>query len=152
VIRVKISDPRVLETLYDGGDVRWWCEATGNGRYVVFDNDRDIFVAPAGRSAARIKISFRQSCRPCAAPDNRVAWLPAPHTRYLIYDAVTGKPLGQLAAPPGEQIYRLNWSNHPDFAVHMFGSDENHRINVRRISDGAHLFAGYGWDPDLWVD
>jgi hypothetical protein len=152
VIMVGIEDPTVIRTAYDRGDVKWWCEITGNGRYVVVDNDRDVYVAPVGRSGERIKISERQSCRPCAAPDNRVAWLPAPHTRYLIFDAATGQPLPDLLAPPGEEIYRLNWSNHPDFAVHMYGSAHNLRMTVRRVSDGGSVFIGHGWDPDLWVD
>jgi hypothetical protein len=152
IILVKIDDPSITRTVYSGGNVVDWCEMTGNGKYVVYDTGSDIFVSPTADSSRRIKISHRQSCRPCAAPDNRVAWLGIPHDRYWIYNAVNGEPIGELMAPPGEQIYRLNWSNLPDFAVHMFGSEANQRMHVRRISTGERLFIGYGWDPDLWVE
>ncbi|MCK4943062.1 MAG: hypothetical protein KAS65_05760, partial [Candidatus Aminicenantes bacterium] len=152
IIMINISDPSITKTIYNGGDVKWWCEVTGNGKYVVYDTGTDIYVTPVEDRSLAIKISRRQSCRPCAAPDNRVAWLPASHIRYHIFNAVNGQPLGKLLAPPNEGIYRLNWSNHPDFAVHMFGSAENQRMHVRRISTGGRVFIGYGWDPDLWVE
>ena len=152
VILVDISNPSLAQTIYRGGDVLWWCELTGNGKYVVVDTGRDIYVAPRDHHSGRIKISHGQSCRPCAAPDNRVAWLPGSHTRYLIFSAVNGHPLGKILAPKNEGIYRLNWSNHPDFAAHMYGSGNNQRLHVRRISTGGYVFIGHGWDPDLWVD
>jgi hypothetical protein len=151
IIMVNIIDPTLVKTLYSGGDVKWWCELTGTGEYVVFDTGSDIFVAPVSKMANPVKISKGQSCRPCAAPDNRVAWLPASHTFYRIFKAENGRPLGKLLAPPREGIYRLNWSNHPDFAVHMYGSAENQKMHVRRISTGEFVWIGSGWDPDLWV-
>jgi hypothetical protein len=151
VILVRISDPTVTRVAYGGRNVRLHCEITGNGRTVVYDDDRDIYVTPFGSSDKGIRISKGQSCRPCAAPDDRVAWLPTPHTRYLIHRASDGLFLAALNAPPGEEIYRLNWSNDPDFAAHMFGSDSNNRMHLRKISTGAALFIGEGWDPDLWV-
>ncbi|MCP4155647.1 MAG: hypothetical protein GY757_48430 [bacterium] len=150
VIAVNIQDPTLVKTLYSGGDVEKHCEITGDG-YVVYDNDSDIYVTPAYSNSPGIKISFGQSCRPCASPGNRVAWLTVPHSKYFIHDAVTGKRLGELPAPEGEELYRLNWSNHPDFAVHMFGSRGNCRIHIRKISTGESLFIANGWDPDLWL-
>lgn len=152
IIMINISDPSITKTIYNGGDVKWWCEVTGNGKYVVYDTGNDIYVTPVEDRSIPIKISRRQSCRPCAAPDNRVAWLPASHTNYQIFNAENGKSIQKLLAPANEGIYRLNWSNHPDFAVHMFGSAENQRMHVRRISMGGRVFIGYGWDPDLWVE
>ncbi|MCK4836950.1 MAG: hypothetical protein KAT17_09940, partial [Candidatus Aminicenantes bacterium] len=152
VILVNISNPSITRTVYRGGDVKWWCEITGTGKYVVVDTGSDIYVAPTENHSQRIKISRRQSCRPCAAPDNRVAWLPASHTRYHIFNAVNGHPLGKLLAPPNEGIYRLNWSNHHDFAVHMYGSADNQRMHARRLSTGEFVWIGHGWDPDLWVE
>jgi hypothetical protein len=152
VILVNISNPAITQTIYRGGDVEWWCEVTGTGKYVVVDTGRDVYVAPSNSDSRRIKISFGQSCRPCAAPDNRVAWLPGSHTHYLLFNAVNGHPLGKLLAPKNEGIYRLNWSNHPDFAIHMYGSGSNQRMHVRRISTGGYVFIGHGWDPDLWVE
>lgn len=151
VILVKVSDPSMVKTAYSGGNVVLHCEITGNGNYVVYDDDRDIYVTPFGSSAKGIKISSGQSCRPCAAPDGRAAWLPIPHDRYKIYNTANGRFLKDLLAPEGEEIYRLNWSNHPDFAVHMFGSRGNTKMHVRKISTGEALFIGYGWDPDLFL-
>jgi hypothetical protein len=124
---------------------------TGTGNYVVYDDDSDIYVVPFGSSEPGIRISEGQSCRPCAAADDRVAWLPSPHNKYRVHDATNGKFLQDLNAPEGEEIYRLNWSNDPDFAVHMFGSSGNTRIQVRKISSRQYIFIGHGWDPDLWV-
>ena len=73
------------------------------------------------------------------------------HRFYLIHDARTGRQVGVLKAPDGEEIYRMNWSNHPDWAVHMYGSEGNARMHVRRISTGEALYIGTGWDPDLWI-
>ncbi|NIM16577.1 MAG: hypothetical protein GTO45_31735 [Candidatus Aminicenantes bacterium] len=151
VILVNVSNPSVVKTAYGGGDVEKHCEITGTGRYVVYDDGSNIYTTPFGGSVKGIKISEGQSCRPCASPDDRAAWLPVPHTRYKIYDASTGKFLGDLQPPPGEELYRLNWSNHPDFAAHMFGSRGDTKMHVRKISTGEHVFIGYGWDPDLWV-
>jgi hypothetical protein len=152
VILVKVSDPAVVRTAYGGGDVEKHCEITGTGKYVVYDDGSDIYVTRFGGSSKGIKISEGQSCRPCASPDDRAAWLPVPHTRYHIYNASDGRFLGDLLAPPGEELYRLNWSNLPDFAVHMFGSRGDTRMHVRKISTGGNVFIGYGWDPDLWVE
>ncbi|MCK4765862.1 MAG: hypothetical protein KAW12_26920 [Candidatus Aminicenantes bacterium] len=161
VIQVKINDPTVVKTVYAGGDVVKHCEMTGTGTHIVYARKRDIFVAAVGSKSKEEsrKISHGQSCRPCAAPDNRVAWLPVPHERYFIHDATSGKETGVLHAPPPpppppkkREIYRLNWSNHPDFAVHMYGSECIEYIHVRRISTGEHLFIGSGWDPDLWIE
>jgi hypothetical protein len=150
VILVKIADPRVVKIAYDGGDVEKHCEITGEN-HVVYDNGSDIYVTPAFSGSKGNKISWGQSCRPCASPDNRAAWLTVPHLKYFMFDAGTGKSLGALEAPEGEELYRLNWSNHPDFAVHMFGSRGNDKMQVRRIGTGGNVFIGYGWDPDLWV-
>ena len=81
-----------------------------------------------------------------------MAWLAHGHTHYQIHRAGDGIPCGQLKAPPGEEIYRLNWSNHRDFGVHMYGSQGNTRMHVRKISTGDFIYIGEGWDPDLWVD
>lgn len=154
VILVKVFDPSEVKVAYSGGDVKWHCELTGTGKYVVFfDGSRSssIFVRPFGSSSKGKSISMEQSCRPCAAPDDRVAWLPAPHVKYHIHDASNGQFLGDLSAPPGEELYRLNWSNHPDFAAHMFGSRGNTRMYVRKVSTGGYVYIGCGWDPDLWV-
>lgn len=155
MIMVDMADPRKTRLVYGGGNVHLHGELTGTGEYVVFADKGSVFVAPVGtlsKDGAR-KISIGQGCRPCAAPDNRVAWLPEPHKRYWICDAATGECRGELPGPPPEEIYRLNWSNRPDFAVHMAGSDRpgNDRIHVRRLSTGESLFIGNGWDPDLWV-
>lgn len=150
VILVNAADPGMVKIAYSGGDVEKHCEITGTGKYVVYDNDSDICVAPFGTGRG-ITISGGQSCRPCASPDNRVAWLPSPHTRYRIHDAVRGAFLKDLPAPKNQEIYRMNWSNLPDFAVHMYGSRGNTRIHVRKISTGEALFVCYGWDPDLFV-
>lgn len=154
VIMVKISDPAVVKTVYSGGDVVKHCEMTGTGQYIVYARRRDVFVVRVGSRSVENsrKISQGQSCRPCAAPDYRVAWLPVPHYKYIIHDARNGEQIGVLDAPPGEEIYRLNWSNHPDFAAHMYGSRGNERIHVRRISTGEYLFIENGWDPDLWIE
>ena len=152
IILVKISNPLILRTVHKGGNVTKHCEITGNGKYLVYVYGRHIYLTRAWSHSPGKKISERQACRPCAAPDNRVAWLPAPHYAYIIHDAVNGKRMGELKAPEGEEIYRLNWSNDPDFAVHMFGSRGNTRIHVRKVSTGDNIFIGSGWDPDLWVE
>lgn len=155
LIMVDLADPQKTRSIYGGGNVHLHGELTGTGEYVVFSTNDSVFLAPFGTlsQAGARKISIGQGCRPCAAPDNRVAWLPEPHKRYWIYHAATGKPCGELPAPPHEEIYRLNWSNQPDFAVHMAGCDRPgyDRIHIRRISTSESLFIGTGWDPDLWV-
>jgi len=151
VILVSISDPAVVRTAHAGGDVKKHCEITGSGRFVVYDDGARIRVAPFGGKGGGMAISSGQSCRPCASPDDRAAWLPSPHDRYRIYSASSGGFLGDLLAPPGEDMYRLNWSNRPDFAVHADGAGAAPRMHARRVSSGAHLFIGNGWDPDLWV-
>ncbi|MFC2155943.1 hypothetical protein ACFLRB_05600 [Acidobacteriota bacterium] len=154
VLLVKISNPAIVITVYGGGDVVKHCEMTGAGKYIVYARRRDVFVVREGSASAKNSrlISTGQGCRFCAVPDNRVAWLPIPHSEYMIHNARDGKQTGVLPAPPGEEIYRLNWSNHPDFAVHMYGSRGSERMHIRRISTGEYLFIGNGWDPDLWVE
>ncbi|MBN2346437.1 MAG: hypothetical protein JXO51_08585 [Candidatus Aminicenantes bacterium] len=151
VILVKVSDPAVVRTAFAGGRVAKHCEITGSGRFVVYDDGVGIFVALFGATERGRRISRGQSCRPCAAADDRAAWLPSPHDRYCIFDAADGRFLGDLMAPPGEKIYRLNWSNLPDFAVHMDDTRTDARMHARRIATGESLFLGSGWDPDLWV-
>lgn len=151
VILVNVTDPAVVKTAYAGGDVQKHCEITGTGRFVVYDDGSHIYAVPFGGKDKGIRLSQGQSCRPCAAADDRAAWLPSPHDRYRIFQAATGRFLGDLMAPPGEEIYRLNWSNAADFAVHADGAGSAVRVHVRKISTGAYLFVGYGWDPDLWV-
>jgi hypothetical protein len=151
VILVSVTDPAVTRTAYGGGNVRKHCEITGSGRFIVYDDGGAIHVVPFGGRGPGLRISRGQSCRPCAAADDRAAWLPERHDRYRIFRAHDGRFLGDLPAPPGEQIYRLNWSNLADFAIHMYGSDGNTRMHVRKISSGGYLFIGRGWDPDLWV-
>lgn len=154
VIQVSMANPAFTRLAYGGGDVEKHCEITGTGRYVVYAAGWDVFTVPVGCKSKdkSVKISTGQSCRPCAAPDNRVAWLPSPHDRYWIHDASSGQRLGALHAPEGEEIYRLNWSNQPDFAVHMYGSRGNERMHVRKVSTGESLYIGSGWDPDLWIE
>jgi hypothetical protein len=151
VILVKVSDPSEVKVAYSGGDVELHCEVTGTGKYVVYDDGSDIYVTTFGSPGKGLKISTGQSCRPCASPDDRAAWLPVPHVKYHIYDAANGRFLGDLNAPSGEELYRLNWSNEPDFAVHMFGSQGNTRMHVRKVGTGEYVYIGCGWDPDLWV-
>jgi len=151
---VNLADTKIVKLLYMGGDIKKHCELTGTGNYLVYSDGDDIFSVPRGTKSrnSNYKISKGQSCRPCAAPDDRVAWLPNPHDRYWIHHAATGENLGALHAPEDEEIYRLNWSNHPDFAVHMYGSRGNERMHVRKISTGESIYIGCGWDPDLWVE
>ncbi len=152
VILVQIQDNTNLKTIYSGGNVKNWCEVTGNGKFVVFHDGSDTFVNESFSKKNGIKISTGQSCRPCAAPDNKVGWLPAPHIKYQIYDGKTGDFLFNINPPENEEIYRLNWSNHKNFAVHMYGSRGNNRMNIRKVHNGKNIFIGYGWDPDLWVE
>jgi len=155
IIQVNISNPSIVNTLYSGGNISNWCEITGNGKYLIYDAlGRKVCVSPTGSKSKTeaINLSGKQICRPCAAPDNRVAALMAPHIKYNIYDPSNGKLIGALHAPEGEELYRLNWSNDPDFAAHMYGSRGNERMHVRKISTGEWVFIGHGWDPDLWVE
>ncbi len=151
VILVNPENPAEVKTAYPGEDVDLHCEMTGDG-YLVFDDGPDIYALKAFGPGKPIKISYGQSCRPCAAPDGRVAWLTVPHVKYLLHNAQNGKLIQEIPAPPGEELYRLNWSNHPDFAAHMFGSRGDDRMNVRKISTGQALFIGWGWDPDVFVE
>jgi hypothetical protein len=152
VILVNISRPKVVKIAYGGGNVELHCEITGTGRYVVYDDGADIYVTPFGRIEKGIKISTGQSCRPCAAPDDRAAWLSSDHGRYHIYNAANGQFQGNLNAPPHEELYRLNWSNIPNFAVHMYGSRGNTKMYVRKVNTGEYVYIGCGWDPDLWIN
>ncbi len=151
VILVSVSDPAAMRTAHGAGDVKKHCEITGSGRFVVYYDGRQIRTAPFGGREPGRRVSQGQGCRPCAAVDDRAAWLPWPHDRYRIVHAADGRFLKDLPAPPGEEIYRLNWSNLPQFAVHMFGHKGNTRMHVRNVDTGAALFIGCGWDPDLWV-
>lgn len=157
VLMIDTKVPHGVRWLYRGGDVKRWCEMTGDGRHLVFWDGRDVrlasiqsfdFSKPVTSSR---RISSGQACRPAAAPRDWVAWLPSPHTHYNVYDARFGKPLAPIKAPPGEEIYRLNWSNDPDYVVHMYGSTGNTRMHVQRLSTGQRLYVGEGWDPDLWI-
>jgi hypothetical protein len=151
IILVGVSDPAVVRIAFGGGHVEKHCEITGTGRFVVYDDGANIYVAPFGGKDKGTRISRGENCRPCAAADDRAAWLPSPHSRYRIFQAANGRFFGDLPAPPGEEIYRLNWSNLADFAVHMFGSTGNLRMHVRKVATGGYFFIGCGWDPDLWV-
>ena len=153
VIRVNISKPSEVKTVYGGSNVKNWCEMTGTGKYVVYFDGSNVNVTSAGSSDKGKRISSGQSCRPCAAPDDRAAWLQNPHTKYHIHNAKTGASMGALKAPSGEEIYRMNWSNLPDYAAHMDGSEsaQKRRMHVRKISNGAKAYIGIGWDPDLWA-
>ncbi len=151
VILVGVSDPRNWLTAHGAGDVDKFCEVTGDGRFVVYDDGSQVRVAPFAGRRPGLAISRGQSCRPSASPVDRVAWLAAAHDRYRIHAAADGRFIGDLLAPPGEEIYRLSWSNLPDFAVHMFGSKGNTRMHVRQVGTGEALFIGCGWDPDLWL-
>jgi hypothetical protein len=153
VILVKVSEPSVVKVAYKGGNVQLHCEITGTGKYMVYDDGSDIYVTTFGSSEKGIRISKGQSCRPCASPDDRAAWSSADHGKYYIYNAANGQFLSDLNAPPDDrELYRLNWSNDPDFAAHMFGSRGNTRMHVRKVSTGDYVYIGCGWDPDLWVE
>jgi len=150
-IAVNINDPSVIIEVFPYPIIDKHCELTGDGKYIVYTNGSDIYVANLSMSNTGIRISQRQNCRPCASPEKYAAWLPAPHSKYNIHDVRNGKFVKELKAPENEEIYRLNWSNDEEFAVHMFGSRGNTRIHIRRISNGKSLFIGNGWDPDLWI-
>jgi len=151
VILVKISEPSVVKVAYKGGNVQLHCEITGTGKYMVYDDGSDIYVTSFGSSEKGIRISKGQSCRPCASPDDRAAWSSADHGKYHIHNAANGQFLSDLNAPGDGELYRLNWSNHPDFAAHMFGSSGDTSMHVRKVSTGGYVYIGCGWDPDLWV-
>lgn len=152
VILVKVSDPSMVKVAYKGGNVQLHCEITGTGKYMVYDDGSDIYVTSFGSSEKGIRISKGQSCRPCASPDDCAAWSSADHGKYNIHNAANGQFLSDLNAPPDDgELYRLNWSNDPDFAVHMFGSRGNTKMHVRKVSTGGYVYIGCGWDPDLWV-
>jgi len=152
MIAVNPADPGASWIVYYGKNIKKHCEITGSGKFVVYDDGRSVYVARNGSSGPGMNISRGQSCRPCAAPDDRVAWLAQGHSGYRIHDAAGGRELASILAPPGEEIYRLNWSNDPDFAAHMYGSRGNERMHVRRVSNGGYLYIGNGWDPDLWLE
>lgn len=152
MIAVNPWDPGTSRIVYHGKNIKKHCEITGSGRFVVYDDGQSVYVARSGSGGRGMKISRGQSCRPAAGPDDRVAWLAQGHRGYRIHDAASGREFASLLAPPGEEIYRLNWSNDPDFAAHMYGSRGNERMHVRRISSGGYLYVGSGWDPDLWLE
>ncbi len=151
VILVNPINPKIFIDLFIENKIDKHCEMTGDGKYIVYDNGKDIFLKNTFKKGIGMKISFGQSCRPCASPQKYVGWLPAPHLKYYLYFASDGKLFKELPAPINEEIYRLNWSNSDSFAVHMFGSRGNNKMTVRNIHTGKSFFAGYGWDPDLWV-
>ena len=128
------------------------CEMTADGKHMVYDNGKDIFLKKIDSSLPGIKISEGQSCRPCASPGKFVGWLGAPHIKYLLFYSKNGKLFKELSAPPNEELYRLNWSNYEKYAVHMFGSRGNTKITVRNIENGDSLYTVNGWDPDLWIE
>ncbi len=150
-IAVKIDDPEIVIEIFPFPVIDKHCELTGDGKYIVYNNGKDIFVAELSSNNKGIKISSGQNCRPCASPLNYAAWLPAPHFRYNLHNVKDGQFVKALKAPEKEEIYRLNWSNDEEFAVHMFGSRGNSRIHIRNIINGESLFVMNGWDPDLWI-
>lgn len=150
-IAVSINDPSVVLELFPYPVIDKHCELTADAGYLVYSTNSEIYIADLSVNSEGIKISHGQNCRPCASPRSYAAWLPAPHLKYNIHDIRTGKLYKELKAPVNEEIYRLNWSNDEEFAVHMFGSRGNTRIHIRKISSGESFFAGTGWDPDLWI-
>jgi len=151
-IAVSIDDPEISIEIFPFPVIDKHCELTGDGKYIVYNNGKDIFVSDLSSGTKGIKISTAQNCRPCASPHNYAAWLPAPHIRYNLHNVKDGHFVKELKAPENEEIYRLNWSNDEEFAVHMFGSRGNTRIHIRNVINGASLFVGNGWDPDLWIE
>jgi len=150
-IAVSIDNPEDFSVLFPHPVIGKHCEVTSDCRFIVYGNRKDVFVADLLSGTLGIKISKGQNCRPCASPSSYAAWLPAPHSKYNIHNMKNGKFIKELNAPINEEIYRLNWSNDEDFAVHMFGSRGNTRMHIRKISTGESLFIGNGWDPDLWI-
>lgn len=150
-IIVNINNPAEYMEIFKHRVIDKHCELNSTGRYIVYDNGKNIMLADLTKGDKGIKISWGQSCRPCASPSYYVAWLPAPHTKYFFHRTSDGKKMKTFNAPEGEEIYRLNWSNEENFAVHMFGSRGNTKITVRKIDSGESLAVGYGWDPDLWI-
>ncbi len=150
-IAVKINNPSTSFIIFNFPIIDKHCELTGDLKHIVYAADRDIYLADIESRNKGIKISFGQSCRPCASPSEYVAWLPAPHIKYNLHSSKNGKLVKILKAPENEEIYRLNWSNKEEYAVHMFGSRGNTKMYVRKISTGESLFIGNGWDPDLWI-
>ncbi len=150
-IAVSIDNPGITIEIFPFPVIDKHCELTVDGKYIVYSNGRDIFVSDLSSRTKGIKISSGQNCRPCASPHNYAAWLPAPHKKYNIHNVKNGNFVKELKAPANEEIYRLNWSNNEEFAIHMFGSRGNTRIHVRNVRNGNSLFVGNGWDPDLWI-
>ncbi|MCK5004365.1 MAG: hypothetical protein KAS21_04720 [Candidatus Aminicenantes bacterium] len=151
-IAVSIDNPGISIEIFPFPVIDKHCELTGDGKYIVYNNGRDIFVSDLSSRTKGIKISSGQNCRPCASPQNYAAWLPAPHIRYNIHNVKDGTFVKEFKAPENEEIYRLNWSNDEEFAVHMYGSRGNTRIHIRNFNNGNSLFVGNGWDPDLWIE
>lgn len=150
-IAVSIENPEISIDIFPFPIIDKHCELTGDGKYIVYNNGRNIFVSELSGRTKGVKISNNQNCRPCASPHNYAAWLPAPHIRYNLHSVKDGHFVKELKAPKNEEIYRLNWSNDEAFAVHMFGSRGNTRMHIRNINTGNSLFIGNGWDPDLWI-
>ncbi|MEN8222101.1 MAG: hypothetical protein ABFR36_02475 [Acidobacteriota bacterium] len=150
-IAVNINNPEKVIVLFPHPLIGKHCEVTKDVRFIVYNNGKNIMVADLEKGGKGIRISKKQNCRPCASPSLYAAWLPAPHIKYNIHNVKDGKFIKELRAPENEEIYRLNWSNDEEFAVHMFGSRGNTRMHIRKISSGESLFIGNGWDPDLWI-
>ncbi len=150
-IAVSIENPEDLSELFPYPVIGKHCEVTSDCKFIVYGSRKNIFVADLSSGSPGIKISNGQNCRPCASPSSFAAWLPAPHYKYNIHSIKDGRFIKELNAPENGEIYRLNWSNDEEFAVHMFGSRGNTRMHIRKISSGESLFIGNGWDPDLWI-
>ncbi len=151
-ILIDPEDPSEFLEIFNGGIIDKHCEMTGDGKHIVYDNGKDIFLSEPNSRSPGIKLSTGQSCRPCASPSKFVAWLPAPHTKYMVYFAKKGEFHKIFKAPENEEIYRMNWSNMEKYTVHMYGSRGNTKMTVRNFYTGESLFIGYGWDPDIWVE
>ncbi len=150
-ILVNIKNPTEYKEIFKHRLIEKHCELTADGKYIVYDNGKNIILADITKGEEGEKISKGQSCRPCASPSFYIAWLPAPHIKYFLHRTKDTQKIKPLFAPEGEEIYRLNWSNVENYAVHMFGSRGNTKITVRKIESGKSIAAGYGWDPDLWI-
>ncbi len=150
-IAVSIDNPANIVEIFPYPIIDKHCELTEDGKNIVYNNGNNIFIASLDIKGVGIKISHGQNCRPCISPMKYAAWLTAPHKSYNLHSITDGKFVKELKAPLREEIYRLNWSNKEEFAVHMFGSRGNTRMHIRKISTGESLYVGNGWDPDLWV-
>ncbi len=155
MIAININNNNLSKQLYQGNDIKYWCEITGDKKYIVYyDKKHDIRVVKRGSKNKGILISKGQSCRPVASPNNIISYLNHSHDEYLMF-MINDKgltPLPPLKAPKEEELYRFNWSNLSDYGVHMFGSRGNSKITIREISSNKSIYVLDGWDPDLWIE